>query len=496
MHSNFITIIENCFSDNNIKRKKSLIKFQKVLMEEINRAVGGLSSVIYKNNSYVIGKSYIEFYGIREGLEDGINELWLYLYEEIKIESVKYGMKADKLTLSKYKERYMADTCKTIINGLSSNKNKNFIISTFGQILTNTIFKDIINGYRRKRRQGVKHFNNEIKNMSSTEIFKLLSENDEIKRLFDHKEIALFATYCSINGKIETDKKEKLDEQNILLLKKKMRDNFNFSNNNEVEKINEIKKTIIRKYISKQKDISLDEIAINSKNIDYPSEDKLLFKEKLFEYFKQEDNVVRRNLQKKYYFWMPGTENVWQNSIPKELNSEMNIQDEPELPISIAFFYSWLLECSGISKKQIADIADIDLGTVYRWERNLSVFLKAPFIEENIFPVFFDSFARNQIGLNDQNIRVYSKKDITNKELNRERDKIKEVLWNIYDFVSNAVNYIDEIDKKKLGVVNKLPIMQGNDFDFCVCYLDEINEIDTSNSYNLRQIIVIIGDEK
>lgn len=492
-------IIKKCFSSNDEERKKSVTKLAEVLFDEIDSSIKGLNQIRSPNawTNYVFKKEQDNLKRIRrivcfdnnwgnyEELSVATNELWNKFFKTLKSAFTKYKINNFLPDFEQFVDRYLSDGERIIVNGLiDSNNRKRFIRYNLGMILDNKVFSKQINEYRRKTRRAIKSFKEDIKEKTDKQICQTVYEicPDITEGQCTEEDVKAFALFCldaDINKSPVSWIKNRTDSQE---LKK-----------HELEKgINNVKKTIVSSYISKMP----NDIFLNTDKPEYEeshyheSEKDSELTAILSDTLNNElSKLERNNLQEKFFFWAPGNNAVWKDIIQDYIKFDEWITEvgEPELPISIAFFYTWLMECSGISKEQVAALNNVNVTSVYRWSPH--ILLEYPFTEENIFPVFFNTDARKQIGMECKSIRVYSKNNINNKNKNDQRNLIKKILWQIYKFVLDMGSY-DEIEKRKMGAVNP---EQDGPFNFRVCYNTEIDEIKDDYYNRIYQSILIDG---
>ncbi len=453
----------------------------------------------YNKNSKDKLPDFVELYGCKKEFHIAVNELFIHLVKVIHTAAVKYrtigffpslseflNMQPDHL-LQANKHKFLSNNEQTIINGLINKEDRiKLIRSNLGMILTNTVFNDEIKSYKRKKGVAV-NFINQIfsgKTFSSmTEIENLFWQIDQkayenLREHFADYDIAAFALFCATCRSCEnsTTTWEKTDNTSAAIHWIKTHLEVSKDKPELFNGIENVKKRFLNDIVSKMpKNVSLD------CDPEDDNDRQEAFDEHAFWEANQNelDDRNRFEFQQDAMFWMPGTERFWDSSLEKHVGT-------PEKPLFIAFFYTWLKQCSGEISKNIAKELKVSEGTLSRWSPH--ILLRFPFLDadEPIFPVYFNYESRQKIGLYDTNIRVYRKtcyasedKAPTDPLLKR-----KKILWEIYEFVRKTGDLAYELDfTKKTGRVhdsisNKYPFS----IKFCYNYeIEESEELDTKN---------------
>ncbi len=452
---------------------------------------------------------FVELYGCKKEFHIAVNELFIHLLTTIHTAAVKYktlgfspplseflDMQPDHL-LQTNKHRFLLKNEQSIINGLINKKDRiKLIRSNLGMVLTNTVFNDEIKSYKRKKRVTV-NFINQIfsgKTFSSmTEIGNLFGQIDQgayenLRAHFADSDIAAFALFCTTCRSCEnsTTTWDKTDNTSAAIRWIKTHLEVSKDKPELFTGIENVKKKFLNYLISKiPKDVSMDCV-----NEDDNIQENTFDECALWEANHNElDDRNRYEFQQDALFWMPGTQRFWNGSLEEHVGT-------PEKPLFIAFFYTWLKQCSGEVPKNIAKELKVSEGTLSRW--NPHILLRFPFLDadEPIFPVYFNYESRQKIGLYDTNIRV-CKKPCYASEDKATIDpfmKRKKILWKIYEFVRKAGDLVYELDfLKKTGrmhdsISNKHPFS----IQFCYNYeIEESEDLDTKNY--LRQYVYITG---
>jgi len=475
-------VVNECLSKDQEIRKAALYEMGDALFGAIEKSLENKRSINYAGRRYRIirngvdksGKEkwVVSLYGSEKDFDEALNALFEKLFEGLKRAVYEHQRHPD--SIQPLVTCNLKPSGKNILAALRKPNPQKFIINSFGQVLNNEVFNEEINAYKRKQRMAMKSFKKEIENKSIQDIFNILIGQDEIQKNFEEIEIILFSICCKYSEDIDIQNPDIwLENQNSNEIKEHTQAlNINTTENelppNKTFNLQALKNQVIAIYGPSIHDVPLEGLSSEDPDLQDQSIDKALYAESLFSFSYQLGRLSRYDLQRKHFFWKPNDDSVWKEAIEDIYNMDelVKLFGRPNKEVSIQFFCAWLMACSGISPQQMSDVFNVDLSTVYRW-RHLNMLLKYPFVEEDIFPVFFGSKLRRQI-----NTR-------RNRLIEEQKEKLKDTLFKVYTcFRDIALEYIDEINLNK-EINTKVP---DTNCQFRVCYNHQIKEIKTTST--------------
>jgi len=494
-------LINSYFLSSTPEQKRVLLSaLGSALQKELFASLDEIHEVHYAGRIYTIkkdrdrGQKLIAFHQHEKDFNEAVNELWCYFFEILNTIFIRYDLAV--LAHPQVAERYqtwcdinLSEQEQTIIKGLHHKTDRtSFIRNSFGLILNNRIFNDVINDYRRRERYAFKQFKNDIAELAAEKIFSIIKRQPGIADRYSDSALALFAVLCEQTEDIATadpDKWFSTAAQGDVFeaIRRIIPEGISEGQISALCKdVSGIKKEVAKSYASSpDRSIKIDQDDYaDSPSASQEKIDRKLYADDLFSHANQLDQIVRHDLQQKHFFWeyqYQDKKEIWKEGLPDfiDVASLEKLFEIPacDKPILVAFFYTWLMTCSGLTKQQIANICKVNPSTVTRWSPPL--LLRYPFIDnEDVFPVFLTAGARRQLGLKNADRQPEGEK------------KKKDALWELYKFLCDA-NSLDEIDKVKMGA-EAAPKGQPA---FQICYNTQIKELDEDNSSRFYLFVII-----
>jgi hypothetical protein len=387
-----------------------------------------------------------------------------------------------KETLSD-KDREKAKTLFDGLNGEKPEERKKWIRNNLKLVLNNNIYKDFTNRFKKIKRAAYRNLLDKTKELKCLTDFVALLENffsNEESTKIDKISFLVCAIYIYEEAKISRSefsnhRKWIAENLNTDWFKNRLEElpgNFPEIDGEKLKKIitdiQTIKNKIIENYNIEQKDLNIQqniESTFSSENNDA--------------WFNEIEELM--DIQRHHYFWKKTDPPVWEQTLKQiyrftkhiladdkiEVTFIQNNQTEklviPKNPIENKEFCTWLMDCSGFSRKELACLWEKSEPTISRWLTHPKL-LKLPFIDMDFPPVYFDSDIREQIDKNSKNS-----------------------LWSIYEFLmnKNAPYVIDQIAQ---GAATEFRLQ----FDFKLIDRNDIDEISVyTNVEILCQIVSI-----
>jgi len=374
----------------------------------------------------------IKWYGIRKDFIDALGELYDHLISKIQ---------------ERHPETIMA------LTGSDIDKIK-WIRSSLGIVISNKVFNEEKNRYRREYNAVLGKINKAFKNKNfftfeSTELFLAEILDDRIHQMI-RQNFRSIEMACWVLSKTAFSDQEVINwiEQNYneVLTIDTIRANTKRVNQKIVQHIIEPqgKDTPFRDDTIQPVDspfLSPDHFVQNGDGDDiegyakshdeFVNNDWIIHRliEKESETESDEVNIIE--WQKEVFFWKPGKTILGKTA-------------QATRAMYIAFFYAWLRRCSFANNSEIAQEVGVVTSSVIRWKPELRLREPFPDVEGVFFPVYFDEPSRNSLGLFDQTLRCYSKEDYGGADYFPVL-KRKEALWHVYGLLRDT-DRIDEIE--------------------------------------------------